>query len=60
MTAADRIERENWNLGPVRARIVYGVMGYVFVSARTCGETPAAAQRQAGEASQWVKEVMKG
>lgn len=60
MTAANRIERANWNLGPVRARLVNAVMFYAFDSARRCGEPAEIAQQEAFEASQWVKETMKG
>lgn len=59
MTAADRIARENWTLGPVRARLVNAVMFYAFDSARRCGESSEVAQQEAFDASQWVKEQLK-
>lgn len=60
INAADRIARENWTLGPVRARLVNAVMFYAFDSARRCGESIEVAQQEAFAASQWVKEVMRG
>lgn len=59
MTAAERIARENWTLGPVRARLVNAVMFYAFDSARRCGESSEVAQQEAFDASQWVKEQLK-
>lgn len=43
----------------VRARLVNSTMRYVFESATACGYSVGEAMRQAFEAAEWVKAVMR-